>query len=535
MIRYIFFLIFILLLFSACEPVILGNTPPVNQIDDENEYYVAEIEEIPIITIDENIENVIENSNDAILRLSMRNPLTLNPLLNEDVTVARILRLIFEPLIILDTTLRPTAHLADIEFASDFSSANLTVRNDAIWSDGLPVTADDIIFSIDTLKSAPDYVIYKENVRNIAHVSRVSTRTVQIVFNTPTVTAGYALSFPIIPMHHFQGETVKNSHNNMHPIGNGSFKFESNMAMRGLTLIRNPYSFRSRAQIEQVDVQFLPNEQTELYAFDQGRIDALPIPLTEWVRHHGVRSFTAEIFPAMYFEFIGFNFQKDIFRELHTRQGIAHAFDATTAISAVYLDHAIRASAPIHPYNWAAGQGFDPAFDQARAQALLDLIRPEARPEEPLIILVNKENPQRVSIARRLAESLNNVGLPAGVLPVSEEDYFYRLENHEFDLFIGGVNLSFTPNVQFMFQHSDLFVNDPWLNTAFNAMMVATTESAYLQAVSNFQQVFTERLPVIGLAFRHSSVLTNLRISQNVAPQPDNVFHGLIEWEIIDN
>ena len=469
---------------------------------------------------------------DAVLRLSMRHPLTLNPLLNQDVTVARILRLIFEPLIIFDENLRPSSHLADIEFASDFSSVNLTVRSDAIWSDGKPVTADDIIFSIETLKNAPPAAIYSQNVQSIAQTTRISSRTVQITFNQPSVTVGYALNFPVIPLHYYQGETNKDSDANMNPVGNGLFILDSHLPMRSVTLARNPYSFRSRPQIEQIDVLLLPDEQTELYALDQGRIDALHLPLTEWIRHHGVRHLRHEILPAMYFEFIGFNYNRDMFHELHVRQGIAHAFNADEVVGAVYLAHAVRSVAPIHPYNWAAGEVVNPAFDQARAQALLDFMRLDLRPYYPLVILVNEENPQRVSIARALAQSLNVVGLPSIVASVPEDEYFYRLDNHDFDLFIGGVNLSFSPDVSFLFQQNEMFIHDGWLENAFTAMMIATTESAYLQAVANFRQAFAERLPVVGLAFRHSAVLADARIENNLNPAPDNVFYGINEWSL---
>jgi len=527
-----FFFAALLLLFSACN-FNLGRigtagipTPniPAAEPDDANE----DMDITPIA-----IEDVpVYEPGAAILRLSMRYPLTLNPLLNEDVTVARVLRLIFEPLIIFDENLRPTSHLAEIELASDFSSANLTIRSDAIWSDGMPVTADDVIFSIETLRAAPQGVIYKENVANIASTTRTSSRTVQITFRQASVTAAYALNFPIIPQHYYQGERNLGSTVNMNPVGNGLFMFDSTRPTRSITLVRSPYTFRSRAQIEQVEVIFLPDPQTELHAFDQGRIDALHLPLTEWIRHHSVRPLSAEIFPAMYFEFIGFNFRRDLFGEVNVRRAVAHSFDINAAISAIYLDHAVSAAAPIHPLSWAAGDVGHPAFDLTSAQALLATASPDILPEEPLVILVNRENPQRVSIAQRLAEGLNAINLPTRLASVRASEYFHRLENGDFDLYVGGMILTTQPDVQFMFQSGGLFASDPVLASAFAVMAATTTESAYIQAVEGFQQAFVDRLPVIGLAFRHSAMLTNTRISQGAPPMPDNVFYGVNYWSV---
>jgi len=464
---------------------------------------------------------------DSVLRLSMRHPMTLNPLLNEDITVSRILRLIFEPLIILDENLRPTSHLAEIEMMPDFSSARLAIRNDAFWHDGRPVTSDDLIFSVEKLRNAPANAIYRNNVRNIASITRINTRTVQVHFHHASPVAGLCLNFPIIPRHHYQNQTNPSSVNNMNPIGNGAFMFQSHSPMRNITLTQNSTSFRQLSQIEEIEIVFLPDTQTDLYAFDQGRIDAIYLPLTEWVRHHSVRHPRYEIFPAMYFEFIGFNFQSEIFQNLHMRRGIAYAFKADEAINAVYLNHAVRAVSPIHPNSFTAAIVQGSTYNPDRATALLNAVPLYY----PLVIIANDDNFQRVSIAHRLAASINAVGISARaeILPYTE--YFARLDSgDDFDMFIGGVNLAFVPDAQFFFQ-GGLWLEDSVLEEAFLEIQTAHTEVDYMQAVARFQQAFVENLPVIGLAFRHSAVLTNTRILQNSVPAPDNIYGWVNLWE----
>jgi len=516
-----FLLILVLFFFVSCgnaQRISPSGLPYVS--DDEPEFYEPDTEvHIPIEEIIEQPPTARTIQDDGVLRLHMRPPITFNPLLNEDVTVARILRLIFEPLAIMDNEFRMTGYLADLEFASDFSSVNATIREGAVWSDGMPVTADDIIFSIELLRNAPRAAIYKNSVENIASAVRIGTRTVQINFDRASVMAGYSLSFPIIPQH--------NNHIETNPIGSGPFAIESHTPMRSVTLRRNPYNYRSR--IEEVEVIFLPNTETDFNAFERGRIDAIHLPLTEWTRHHGVRSPNYEVFPAMYFEFIGFNFRRNIFRDVYTRQGIAHAFNADEAIASLYLAHAVRAATPIHPHNWAADSTIlNPVYDPARAAALLGTIRVN----EPLVILANAENPQRVSIAERLAASLTNAGLHANAEILPTEEYFERLAAHDFDLFIGGMELPFAPDVQTFFQGGELFLHDPVLEAAYTTLMFASTEVAYVQAMSRLQQAFAEQLPVIGLAFKHSAVLANPRITSNLNPSPDHVFANVHEWTI---
>lgn len=314
----------------------------------------------------------------------------------------------------------------------------------------------------------------------------------------------------------------------MNPVGNGSFLFQALNPMRSLTLVQSPTSFRQISHIEEIEVLFLPDLQTELYAFDQGRIDAIYLPLTEWVRHHTIRHPRYEIFPAMYYEFIGFNFQNSIFQNLHMRQGIAQVFDAENAVQGVYLSHAVRALTPIHPYSFTGIDVRTPGYDSTRARALLN-----AEPiHRPLVVIANEDNPQRVSIANRLAASLNGIGVStrAEILPYYE--YFARLEEGEFDLYIGGMTLNNPPYVQFFF-NGGFFLDCSVLQEAFDATTQSLfNEAAFLQSVAQFQQTFADRLPVIGLAFRHSAVLTNSRISQNMVPASDNVFGWVNLWRI---
>jgi len=474
---------------------------------------------------------------DGVLRLAMRHPLTLNPLLNEDVTVAKVLRLIFEPLVVFDNTLRPVGHLAHLEMASDYSSATLTIRHDAIWSDGMPVTSDDLIFSVEVLRLAPDTVIYKRNVENIAVIQRIDSRTVVVNFTEASLTAGYSLNFPIIPEHYYRGHNNLVSVRNFEPLGNGPYLFESMSQMLSMTLTANPYTFRRRASIEKIEALFIPDAPSRLYAFDQGIVDAIRLPFSEWVKHHSVKPVHHGEFPAMYFEFVGFNFERELFQDINIRRGIAYAFDANLAMSTVYSHQAVRAVSPIHPSSWMHDDTVQgPPNDIARALTLLRALDTT----EPIIILVNEEHIERVHIAQRLAFDLqmvlalrsdwHNVQFEVVVLPF--EEYYERLMDGDFDLYLGGMQLDFVPDFAFMFQGGELFGYDPEMEGLFANLNTVLTESSFLQAVSQLQQGFTEQLPIISLGFRHSAVLTGTRVVQGQAPPTDSIFSFINEWII---
>ncbi|MCL2362835.1 MAG: ABC transporter substrate-binding protein [Defluviitaleaceae bacterium] len=520
----------LMIFLTACDRFL--PSPPASA-QEEEEYSPQEPDPQPI----QRTHAPAGISDDGVLRLAMRHPLTLNPLLNEDYTVAKILDLIFEPLIIFDYELRPVGHLALIEMASDFSSGTLTIRSDAIWSDGMPVTTDDLIFSVEVLRLAPDAAIYKSNVENIASITRVDSKTAIVNFVRASATAGYALNFPIIPEHYYRGHNNMASPRNLEPLGNGPFLFESMSPMLSMTLAVSPYSFRRRAAIDEIEVLFIPDATSRLYAFDQGIVDAIRLPFSEWVKHHSVKPVHHEEIPAMYFEFIGFNFQRELFQDIEIRRGIAHAFDADEAMSAMYSHQAVTSVSPIHPNSWMHDDRISrlPRDIGAALQRLVVITL-----EEPIVILVNEENIERIHIAERLALELNlvqalrsdfpNVRFEVVVLPF--EEYYERLMYGDFDMFLGGMELSLVPDFGFMFQGGELFGYHPELEDLLASLDAALTETAFLQAVSQLQQAFVDQVPLISLGFRHSAVLTGTRVVQERVPPTDSIFVFVNEWEI---
>lgn len=71
-----------------------------------------------------------------------------------------------------------------VDVASDGLSAEFTLRKEARWQDGTPVTPDDVVFSFDALKNKGDPT-YKIMYTPITKVEKTGERTVKFSFNDP--------------------------------------------------------------------------------------------------------------------------------------------------------------------------------------------------------------------------------------------------------------------------------------------------------------------------------------------------------------
>ena len=133
------------------------------------------------------------------LYLSMRNTTTLNPLLNQDESVDTILKLIYMPLIRLDKNHKPAPSIAQSwSFDEGGTVLTLNLRNDIYWQNGTNLTADDVIYSFNTLqRSADTNAVYKSCMNYIRSYRKTSAYSVEIIFNQNFSGNMYTLLMPI--------------------------------------------------------------------------------------------------------------------------------------------------------------------------------------------------------------------------------------------------------------------------------------------------------------------------------------------------
>jgi len=558
--RFSIFLIALLLILSAC----MGATPMAQPaLLPPLELSVADA---PVVSEDaQEITEPPQPQAGGHLHIPMSLPRTLNPLLNSDPWVARVLRLIYEPLVIFSDDMRPIPNPAitqSIIFAEDARNMVITLRPDIMWEDGTPITSADIAFSIDVLRRfAPATAIYVPNIANFASISIIDVTSIQINLHHHTWAAIYDLAFPIISAVYHQGVNMRNltAPHNMHPVGNGPLRFHSYELATSLELIVNHAAVGGRPYIQRVTAVILRDlgGNDRRYAFEQGLASIFLGEPALWGRYAADGKNRAADIVSNNFDFISFNFNRNILTDINTRSAIAHSFDAD-AILRRHFTVADGAIAPVNPSSWLNATDvpmYD--FDLERAaeifaelgfskcaEGFLERRLSEVMPPIRLSmdIAISSDNIIGMSIADTLSNGLSEIGVDVSVIALPFARFMERVSAGDFDLAVGGMSLATLPNLDFLSSGAEVdnitralfgYYSDA-LNELLYEKSNALNETAFRLAMQDIQRYIASNLPILGVGFHRHVLYTSGHIHGEIELRHGDVFANISGWFIAE-
>ncbi|MBC7959405.1 MAG: hypothetical protein H7X94_06030, partial [Vallitaleaceae bacterium] len=231
--------------------------------------------------VTEAVEKPIVPTFGGTLKLSARNPLTLNPLLNEDRSIDEILKLVFEPLYKLDTQYKPVPNLVDqYVFDAENNSITITLKPGLLFHNQEPLTSEDVQYSIDVLKEAPATVIYKSCVDNIQRTSIIDDLTLKIYLKQAYAFSRYYLDFPILPKDYSESE----NYDPFKPIGSGLYAFVDFTAMKAINFTVSE-ARKSEVYVQNIACTITRDEAVDTDTFKQNLIDLIAPAKFNWFEH----------------------------------------------------------------------------------------------------------------------------------------------------------------------------------------------------------------------------------------------------------
>jgi len=292
---------------------------------------------------------------------------------------------IFESLLEYDPdslTLRPL--LAEsYNVAPDGLEISFRIRSDAHFSDGHPVTADDIIFTYQTIVNpGVDAASLANYFKDVDKVVKISEREVKflmkrIYFKSLELAGG----MEILPEHIYKFSNPEEFNKRISgPVGSGPYIFEKWDVGREIVLRRNENYWGHKPKIKKLVYRIITNDTAAIQSLRAGQIDYVrPLP-DQYAELSKNEEFTRGIrclsywHPAVGYFWIGWNQDRPFFKDRRVRLAMTYLVDRE-----MIRKHLLRnpeAKVPTGTFYIYGRQG-DPniqpwPYDPQKAKQLLD-------------------------------------------------------------------------------------------------------------------------------------------------------------------
>ena len=461
------------------------------------------------------------------------NFLRLNPMLDHfNQADCDIDKLIFSSLIRFDSNGLPVGDLAESwSVSSDAAVFIFNLRLDAVWHDGQPVTAQDVIYTVSLLQSGSNLI--PEDLREFwpqITVNPISDSSIE--FALPVAFAPFLdyMNFQVLPAHllgNLSLDELVDHPFNLNPIGSGPYRFDSletdNGLIKGVNLISYEYYFDGRPFIDEIRFRYYPDEKAALDAYLAGEVDGL-----SKIKHEDLKTVLNQTGLNLYSSkqpklCIVFLNQKNetaaMLQNADFRKVLMAGINRQAIVDEVLFGQAVMAQGPIMPDNWAFFDGqetyrFDPdkarqilfgmGFNQTEGGGLFF----EGAPVQ--LSLLVQDDLQHLAMAQMLEANWENLGLQIDVTSKPYDQVVADLSSRNYQMALIDIDLSDTPDPDpYQFWAESQIANgqnySQWSNATASSYLEQGRQTANIELrkrlYRNFQILFEEDLPSLPLFY----------------------------------
>lgn len=169
---------------------------------------------------------------------------------------------------------------------ADYTEYTVKIKDGLLWSDGTPLTADDVAFTFEMLNTEANNFIQGSSIRDaVETVEKVDNLTVKLTFGAPAPYVGKLLSVEavvILPKHVFgpvfeADGTLANADANQNPtVFSGPYMLSQWNRGESLTFTANPNYILGKPKVETLVIRVFPDPESGYAAMAAGQVDLQP-------------------------------------------------------------------------------------------------------------------------------------------------------------------------------------------------------------------------------------------------------------------
>lgn len=303
-------------------------------------------------------------------------PATLNPFVRggESIATRSLVRPLMPALFLTGPGGTTQPSLADRIVAETPREVRFTLRSDAVWSDGRPITADDLRFTWKTIIDPRTPVASRDGYDAIADIQSDTPKNVRITFNRdmPAWRDLFSAGLGVLPQHALAGKDFATQLRDTWPVSGGPFVLERYTRGLEIVLAATPQPWGPRAGAQRIRISFVPDSTTALQLFERGQIDVVgPYSSPDFARRLAAHGATVTTDIGATWTGLVLNAKAGVLTDPRVRRAAALAIDANELAVGLVRSEGTRLTFPFTNPPLAADADARRA-DPAAAARLLD-------------------------------------------------------------------------------------------------------------------------------------------------------------------
>ncbi len=431
-------------------------------------------------------------------------PKTFNYLLTQETTSSDVLALLYEGLIGVDqTTSEIIPALAESwEISEDGQTITYTLKEDLKWSDGEPLTVDDVVFTYNDLILNEEIPTDTRDILRIGEEGKLPTvrkldgRRVEFKIPEPFAPFLRVTGIAILPKHALE-ESVKTKDVNGQPlflskwgtgtdpstiVGNGLYTIKQFVPGERIVFQRNPYYWQKGSNgeqqpyIEQIVWPVVTSQDAEFVSFRSGDADLMDVtPDNFGLIKQDEEQGNYKVYnggPTTSRLYITFNLNKGSlngkpvvnpvksawFNTLEFRQAVAYAIDRDTMLNNIFKGLGELQNSQIPPQSPYFAESGLPVYDfnLDKAKELLESAGFEYRGSQlydkdgnqvRFILQTNVGNKIRESAGAQIKQNLAKIGITVDYQPLDFNALVGKMDTTmEWEAIVLGFTAGVEPN-----------------------------------------------------------------------------------------
>ncbi len=372
-------------------------------------------------------------------------------------------------------TIRPSLASA-WEFSDDHKTLTFTLRDDVTWSDGVPVTADDVVFTWRAWTDPDVAWDGADSVEAVEAVEAVDPHTVRFRFSQvySTQLVDVASNAVVLPAHAWGKLPFSEWRRSAdwfreHLVVDGPFRLASWTPQQEIVLERNPtYYEPGLPRLDRVVLRVVPEQSSQVTQLLGGQLDFViqlspdDVPRVRRADDAAVVSYWSNSFVVA-----AWNHRHQPFDDPAVRRALTLGIDRVTLAASIWGDLARPIASPLLPGTWANDPAIAPLpYDPDASRRLLaergwedhdgDGVRDRDGRPLRFRLVTNAGNRQREDALVLIQEQLRRVGVAVEPASLEFNTFIEQLVGGDYDAAVFAWTVPTTLDLRFAFDSAEI-------------------------------------------------------------------------------